>query len=206
MSYGFFLDESPIAARKRELRKKLREVQAEVEPGWISQASEKILQAIREHATYRAARCIMCYVSTAREVATHRLLSAMLSEGKRVAIPWCEGDALRLFRFTGFEELEPGTLGILEPLAELRADPARQIRPDELDLILVPGLAFDLCGGRLGRGKGYYDRFLKTIPRSAVRIGLAFEYQILDEVPTTPSDEKMDWIITEKGVYRLASQ
>lgn len=199
-------DKESVTLAKQHLRRRLKDIQSSLDLDWIAQASQAIHQRIRQLPEYQSAYAIMTYVSMGKEVETHRLLSLMQEDGKAVVIPWCEGDDLRLFRFTSFEELRRGTLGILEPQVELRSWRDRLFHPHNLDLILVPGLGFDRSGNRLGRGRGYYDRFLKTVPPNAVRVGLCFECQFVEAVPVSSDDEPMDLIVTECRIYRPMRQ
>ena len=116
---------------------------------------------------------------------------------KRIALPRAVGDGLVFHWVTDRAELLPGKFGILEPCAE--PSPAG----NEFDLILVPGLAFDLRGGRLGRGKGYYDRFLAGV--RGLRAGVCFDDQIVGDVPLEPHDLRMDFVITPSSIYRCGS-
>lgn len=118
-------------------------------------------------------------------------------QDKRVALPRVAGDELVFHWITGREELLLGSFGILEPPAD--ASPAG----NEFDLILVPGLAFDLRGGRLGRGRGYYDRFLAGA--TGLRVGVCFEDQIVADVPLEPHDLRMDFVVTPSSICRCGS-
>src|SRR4029079_2006264 len=108
---------------------------------------------------YAAAKTVMWYVDAGSEVRTRHSLPAALGHGKRVVVPWCvvETNTLELFLLDDMSELVEGAYKILEPKTELRQLPNKLIRPDELDLVMVPGTAFDLRGARMGQGKGYYD-------------------------------------------------
>jgi 5-formyltetrahydrofolate cyclo-ligase len=99
------------------------------------------------------------------------------------------------------KELAVGGFGILEPRPELRGDLAKQVKPVELDLVMVPGLAFDHRGGRLGHGKGYYDRLLDRVRRDAAVVAVAFECQVFPEIPMLEFDVFMDKVITERAIY-----
>jgi 5-formyltetrahydrofolate cyclo-ligase len=112
-------------------------------------------------------------------------------------VPWCHGDHLRLFLLRDLAELDVGRFGILEPRAVLRERPDRNIDPCELDLLVIPGVAFDRRGGRIGHGRGYFDRLLIEVRESATLIGLAFDCQVFDHVPTEPHDVPMDLVVTE---------
>ena len=92
-------------------------------------------------------------------------------------------------------------MGVLEPKQELRGRADRRIDPTELDLIVAPGLAFDRRGGRLGYGKGYYDRFLHQIRGDATKLAVCFECQLFPEIPVLPHDVRMDLVVTENAIY-----
>jgi len=113
-------------------------------------------------------------------------------EGKRLALPHVEGDELSVHWVACREELVPGKFGILEP----RADAPSAGR--SFDLILVPGMAFDRAGGRLGRGRGYYDRFLASA--SGLVAGVCFDDQLVSEVPREPHDARMDAVVTRSEI------
>ena len=149
---------------------------------------------------FGSARIVAVFVGVRSEVATLDLIAHALREGKRVAVPVVGGADLRLVAIEGAGELGPAPFGLLEPVAGVRSDPARQVRPDEVDLFLVPGLAFDRRGGRLGHGKGYYDRLLRGARPASRRVALAFECQVVDAVPMTARDVPMHMLVTEARV------
>lgn len=150
---------------------------------------------------YRLARTVMCYVHVRDEVRTREFLPAVLLQGKTLVVPYCDGDELGLFRLESLDELRPGTLGIPEPPEELRRRPDKMIDAAQLDLIMVPGAAFDRQGGRVGHGKGYYDRLLGRTRPDASKVGVAFGCQILPSVPMLAYDRFMDKVITEDALY-----
>jgi 5-formyltetrahydrofolate cyclo-ligase len=141
----------------------------------------------------------MWYVDAGSEVRTRHILPAALTHGKRVVVPWCvvATNTLELFLLEDMSELVEGAYKILEPKEELRALPAKVVKPEELDLVMVPGTAFDPRGGRMGQGKGYYDRLLATARRAAPLVGMAFDCQIFDEIPVAEHDVLMDMVLTE---------
>ena len=166
------------------------------------QKSRLIIDRLTALPEYAAAGNVLCYVSFRTEVATHDLLPQLLAAGKRVVVPYCEADRLELFRFNDFSDLSPRTLGILEPKAELRARDDRRVVVEEIDLFVIPGLAFDRAGGRLGYGKGYFDGLLKHARPDALLAAVAFECQLFDAVPMLPRDIRVDAIVTESNLYR----
>ncbi|MGA2034719.1 MAG: 5-formyltetrahydrofolate cyclo-ligase [Thermoguttaceae bacterium] len=168
--------------------------------------SAEICARLSELPEYAAARTILSYVAFRSEVRTHGLISATWQNGKRVVVPYCLGDNLELFRLESFEELAPGTLGILEPKSDLRARIERRVDLAALDLIVVPGLAFDPQCGRLGYGKGYYDRLLRRAAAETTLVALAFACQIFPAVPVLPWDVRVDKVITPATIYQRSKE
>lgn len=148
---------------------------------------------------YHAAKTVMWYVDAGSEVRTRHSLPEALTHGKRVVVPWCvvETNELELFLLEDMSELVEGAYKILEPKEELRQLPAKKVQPEELDLVMVPGTAFDPRGGRMGQGKGYYDRLLSRARHDSPLVALAFDCQIFDEIPVAPHDVFMDLVLTE---------
>jgi 5-formyltetrahydrofolate cyclo-ligase len=164
--------------------------------------SAKIFERLVHLRQYAAARTVLCYVSFRSEVSTHAFIARLWADRKRVVVPYCAGQRLGLFSMTSFDDLAPGTLGILEPKAELREQEQRRVNVEELDLLVLPGLAFDRQGGRLGHGKGCFDRLLPGARPDALLAAVAFECQLFDAVPMQPYDVRVDAVITEADVYR----
>src|SRR4051812_2636204 len=151
---------------------------------------------------YAAARTVLFYVDVRSEVRTRHYLPTALTHGKKVVVPWCNDQGeLELFHLESMDELAVGMYRILEPKPELRRLPAKQVEPRALDLVMVPGVAFDRTGARMGHGKGYYDKLLQHARPDAPLVALAFECQLFPEIPTAPHDVFMDKVITEKAVY-----
>jgi len=150
---------------------------------------------------YAAAGTVMYYVDVRSEVRTRNYLATALTHGKRIVVPYCVEGELELFLLESMEELEIGAYKILEPRADLRGRADKKIRPDELDLIMVPGVAFDRRGARMGHGFGYYDKLLEHARPDCPLVALAFECQFFDEIPTQSHDVFMDKIISEATVY-----
>lgn len=150
---------------------------------------------------YQRARTVMYYVDVRSEVRTRHYLPTALGQDKRIVVPYCVNGELELFILTDMDELATGMYRILEPRTELRAVPEHRIDVKDLDLIIVPGVAFDRNGGRTGHGKGYYDKLLQHASPSTPLIALAFECQLFDEIPMAEHDIFMDRIVTEKAVY-----
>ncbi len=135
---------------------------------------------------------------------------------RTVAIPFCEGNTLSFYRLHPpllsdeqhgcFPDLAPGKYGILEPLKELRNNPRNIVASDSIEIMLTPGLAFDAQGRRLGRGAGYYDRCLATASPAMLIVALAFDCQIVDEVPAEQFDVSVDAIITPTQILSISKK
>lgn len=153
----------------------------------LLEMSSGVREGIEGNVHYRAAERVMLYYPLWDEVDCRPLFESALAAGKRVILPTVVGDDIVPVEITAETEWRVGEFGIKEPVAG-RYD-------GEIDLIVIPGMAFDGEGNRLGRGKGYYDRFLELHP-GAYRLGLCFDFQMIESVPTEPFDRKMDEVIT----------
>ncbi len=163
--------------------------------------SRQICDAFMALPAYAAARTVMFYVDVRSEVRTRHSLPLALTHGKRLVVPYCVGKELELFVLENMDELSVGAFKILEPRPELRDLPGKRVQPPDLDLVMVPGVAFDARGGRMGHGFGFYDRLLENARPDAPLVALAFECQMFPEIPMAGHDVFMDAIVTEKAVY-----
>lgn len=165
--------------------------------------SRRIVGAFMSLPEYAEADTVMFYIDVRSEVRTRNDLELALQSGKTIVVPWCnEAGELELFRLASMDELELGMYRILEPKIELRGLPEKQVDVQELDLIMVPGVAFDRRGARMGHGKGYYDKLLQHARLNTPLVALAFECQLFEEIPVADHDIFMDRLITEDHVYQ----
>ena len=165
--------------------------------------SRRIVGAFMSLPEYAEAETVMFYIDVRSEVRTRHDLELALQSGKTIVIPWCNAEGeLELFRLDSMDELEVGMYKILEPRTELRSLPEKQVNVESLDLIMVPGVGFDRRGGRMGHGKGYYDKLLQHARKNTPLVALAFECQVFDEIPVADHDIYMDKLITEDHVYK----
>lgn len=162
--------------------------------------SSRIHARVLARPEWAEAGSICTFVGVKSEVSTLPLIEAALQAGKRVAVPVVEGDSLTIVRLDAVDELVPAPFGLLEPKRELRRK-GRRLVATTIRLFLVPGLAFDRSGGRLGHGKGYYDRLLMRVKPTVPTIALAFDTQVVPEVPMGPDDRRVSMIITEADDY-----
>jgi 5-formyltetrahydrofolate cyclo-ligase len=139
------------------------------------------------------ARSILFYASMLGEVDTLTMIEKAIFSGKRVALPIVEQNQRKLIPtlISSMEDVHKCTFGIAEP----HFDPDKVLPLKDLDAVIVPGLAFDKHHNRLGRGAGYYDRFLSTLPETATTVGLAFDFQLTDCLPTEAHDVRLQQII-----------
>ena len=171
---------------KEDMRKMLRQRGT---TGTSAEASSIIDQLIR-HPRVMLSHTLLIYYSMSDEVPTQGLLDELVNKGKTVLLPRVISDTeMEVHRYTGKEDLRKGAFGIMEPTGTLFTDYER------IDVAIVPGVAFDRDGHRLGRGKGYYDRFLSKVPL-VYKIGVCFPSRLMDEVPADEYDILMDEIIT----------
>lgn len=179
---------------KEKLRKQMLEKRNGISEIERKKKSGDILQRFAESAIYKNAQCIDCYVSVGSEVETWSMLHQAWKDGKKVAVPVTEKNGMMYFmEIECIEQLSLTRLGLWEPKGRKEWEHI----PCEKDVFLIPGLAFDCRGKRLGYGGGFYDRYLEKY-RGFPTIGLGFEVQILENVPWEAYDMDLQYILTEK--------
>jgi 5-formyltetrahydrofolate cyclo-ligase len=156
---------------------------------------------------YQAAQTAMWYIDCRSELRTRHDLPLALDSGKRIVVPYCTVDGhgenkLGLWLLESFDELVVGKWKILEPPRERWDDAAKTVQPEELDIVMVPGVGFDRQGARMGNGQGYYDRLLQQVRSDCSLIGVCYESQLFDELVMGPHDVAMHKIVTEAAVYQ----
>jgi 5-formyltetrahydrofolate cyclo-ligase len=203
MSRSYRTMNDPISAstasRKKQVRQQARAARAAVaDKDGLSRRIMANALALPEYDTSQTA---MLYVDVRHEVRTRFDLPGLLQTERRIVVPYCDGKRLGLFHLHQMSELAPGRFGVLEPGSELRSDAGHAVAIDDIDLVFTPGVAFDRHGGRMGHGRGYYDRLLSAMPARTVLVGLAFECQVFPDIPTELHDISMDRVVTESTVY-----
>lgn len=187
---------------KVELRKDVLKARSSLTSVQVADKSSRIIKRLLETEEYRRASTIMAYLDFRNEAQTGELVRAATAAGKRVAVPVTDIAGKRLtpsllLDYPG--DLHPGAWGIPEP----RPECLRPLEPEALDLVIVPGVAFDEKGNRLGYGGGFYDRFLPRTRPDTLFIALAFELQVRPEVYPGPHDVPMHLLITEDRLIRV---
>ena len=176
------------------------EVRKEISNKLISQTKEEklkkdevIKKKILSLSEFKEAKVVAFYMSIGSEVDTGALIDGALAEGKRVVVPAIVGDDLKFYEIKNRKAgLAEGPYGILQPDTNC----LEPFPNEEIGLIIVPGAAFTRDGARLGRGRGFYDRFLKGLPSRVKKIGLAYDLQIIEDLPVTPHDIPVDIVVT----------
>ena len=162
--------------------------------------SKKIAELVRSMPEVKRAKCVSTYIGVNSEVKTLGLLAQLLASDKRVAVPRITGSgSMEMYAIESLDELEKKG-SFIEPRNEFK----RFCEPKKIEAIIVPGLAFDDTGHRVGYGKGYYDTFLKRLSPSTPVIGLAFECQLFEEIPVEEHDVRLGWIVTEKRIINCS--
>lgn len=174
---------------KALLRKEIRALKRAMTRQQIAEKSEALARQLYAHPLYQNARCIYGYLPYNQEVRTTAMLEKALLDGKRVAVPKVYGDTMRFVYITDLSKVEKGYCGIPEPVED---GPVAQ---EEDALVLMPGLAFDHEGGRMGYGGGFYDRLLEKEPKHPT-LALCYDFQMVERVPMEEHDHRVDAVIT----------
>lgn len=184
---------------KRTIRKEIKERRASMPFNEVLESSSRIFEAIRNMPEIKSSQKIFCYVSFENEVYTHSFINELLSLKKEVYVP-CVDTAckctMNAVLIESLEELIPGCYGILEPTCTQ----GKIICPHEIDTIIVPAVAFDKNRYRLGYGGGYYDTYLAQTSDSCYKIGVCFDFQLLDKLPFESHDKQVDIVVTDKTI------
>ncbi len=179
--------------RKTELRAVLQASREKLVQDERRQKNQSIQQNLTELAPIQDCQSVFCFISSTNEVDTHGIINHLLNSKKQVAVPRISSEKhMQAIVFPGWDELEKGPLGILSP-----KHPAPVA--SKINITLTPGLAFSIAGARLGYGRGYYDKWFAE-NGGGLKIALAYEMQILDEIPTDEHDINVDVIVTEDRV------
>lgn len=155
-------------------------------------ADKKIIQNILSHPKIITAKTVFCFLSASGEPDTITLMGELIKKGKKVGVPKCVGDVMKVIEVDENCDFKVGVFGIVEPVSDKELD--------SIEVVLAPLLAFDKNLCRLGRGKGYYDRYFAG--SKAFKVGIAYSCQEVEKVICDERDEKLDLVITEKGIIK----
>lgn len=173
---------------KKALRRAIGEKKRSLTVEQIAAASAQLTEKFLAHPAYRAARSLYCYLSYNQEVRTETILTQALRDGKRVAVPKVYGDEMKFLWLDNLSAVAPGAYGIPEPVAD------EPVADDPTALVLMPGLAFDREGHRMGYGGGFYDKYLSAHPGHPT-LALCYAFQLLPHVDTEAHDIPVDDVI-----------
>ncbi len=185
-----------IQETKHKLRKSIKEKLKALDQGQKSRESRQVLYRLSQLEQWKRAEVVLAFLSMRDELDNAGILRQVLEAGKKLAVPKVVGDDLVFYQVTDLEkDLSTGAFGIMEPVSGLLELDMKSLS-DGYSVILVPGLAFDRENYRLGRGKGFYDRFFASAGDSLYKIGIGYSFQLVDRVPREPHDHKLDAVIT----------
>lgn len=195
---------------KNTLRKQIINCRESLSREQVDEKSRAVMSHLVRLPEFIKASTVMAYMDFRNEVRTRDIIALCLSTGKKVAAPRVDKSGgigsrqLVVYEIRDMgKDFEPGTFGVMEP----RTNKSRIIAPEDIDLVLVPGVVFDRKGNRIGFGAGYYDQFLARTRDDCIKAAVAFDFQVLTEIPAEEHDIPMDIIITESGViYNLKSE
>lgn len=189
-------------SRKRDIRAEIRRKRSALNPAWVADASSVIARYVKDLPEFAGARTVLCYLALPEEVQTNSMIDFAWRDGKRVAVPAFDAGAKEYGAawLAAGQRVIPGHWNVPEP-----AEP-EWVAGVSFDVALIPGVAFDAAGTRLGHGMGWYDRLLARLGAGIeVRIGIGFDFQIVRDLPQEPHDVAMDAVVTERSIYRAGT-
>lgn len=185
-----------LSLDKSSIRKNLIQKRALLCRSEIEAKSEAALAHLTGLPAFRSAKTIGLYSPIRNEVETGPVFVTALSMGIQICYPSVLDDELHYFKVKSLEDLTPGCFGVSEPDRK-----SFEIYPDQIDLLVVPGVVFDHYGHRLGYGRGYFDRFLSACAYDGLSVGLCFDFQIIDRLPVENHDQQLMLLVSDKKVY-----
>ncbi len=192
---------------KQELRTRFRKYRKALSETQRFSASVEICERLKPFIHQMHAETLLGYLATSAEVNVDSIVLYAQNNNISTFLPKVEGNQLVFSEFEGFEEVSIGSFGIREPQNNSKLWNLIDGSAETAGIVLIPGVAFDLHGNRLGQGGGYYDRFLKTLPHTLIKVGVCFECQLSEKkLPTSSHDVQMDCVVFEGGFYQLPAE
>jgi 5-formyltetrahydrofolate cyclo-ligase len=183
-----------VAEEKAALRARLRAARAEIPSSERADAAGRVAERLLSLDAVRGARTLLVFYAFGSEVGTRDLMARLLEEGRRVLLPYMDAEGIAAAEVRSGDALVETTYGPKEPSRRVAVDPT------EIDVVVVPGLAFDREGYRVGYGGGAYDRYLTRLRSNATKVGIVFHVQVVERVPRGPGDQPVDLVVTEREV------
>lgn len=162
--------------------------------------SNEVQQQFLRSGCLQHADCVALYSAIHNEVGTELVARQVLAARKRLVYPRVSGEALEFVEVADLAELTTGAFGVLEP------PPGRPVSSTELDLVVVPGVVFDRKGHRLGYGRGYYDRCLDLCREDSVKVGFAYDFQVVETLPAAEHDRALSMLMTDKRIFNFRTR
>lgn len=196
------LDE--IIERKQAMRREAYDARKAQENK--DEVSKLAIARLLEMEQYKQAQTVMWYIDCRSELRTQWALADAIASGKRIVVPYCTEDEkgdnkLGLWWLESMDEMVVGKWKILEPPRDQWGDPAKELKPEDLDFVMVPGVGFSRNGARMGNGQGYYDRLLEKVRPDCPLVAPCYEAQLFEEIIVGPYDVYMDFVVTEFDLY-----
>ena len=189
---------------KEAIRKRIGVLKKELSTLQYRKKSLIIKEKLFALSQFQKAKIVLFYISFNKEVDTHDAIGQLLMvKNKKILVPLVDKDnpLLQVSILDNFNDLKKGSFSILEP----KKSKMKKFDTKKIDMVIVPGIAFDKKGHRVGYGHGYYDRFLKTLPKNTIKVGLAFDFQIVEKIPHEKHDVSMDLIVTDSGIIDVSA-
>jgi 5-formyltetrahydrofolate cyclo-ligase len=183
-----------LKRRKRVLRREVRARRDAMPPEERERLGQAVARNLLALPEVRQASTVMAFSSFGSEVDSGPIIEQLARDGRRVVLPRVEGRTIVPVGYRSGDPVKPSSFGALEPAA------GEPVGPEEIDVVVVPGLAFDRRGHRVGYGGGFYDRFLGRLRPDALTVGICFSVQVVDEVPHGRGDRPVDLVVTEQGL------
>ncbi|MEQ8153593.1 MAG: 5-formyltetrahydrofolate cyclo-ligase [Clostridiaceae bacterium] len=186
---------------KKQIRENVMKTRDNLESGVKMKYEKRITEVLTNSPLYNSAEKIFIFVAFGSEVSTMEIIEDAFNKGKKVYVPkvYSRERIMKAIQINSVRDLKPGVFGILEP-------ESGEELIGELDLIIMPGVAFSKSGDRIGYGGGFYDKFLESIGEGVKKVAIAFSLQVLEKLPQEPFDQKVDYIITEEEVIKCNSE
>ena len=191
------MSDRKLTRAKRELRERMRAARDAVDPRRREEWSTAIVGTVQELPELVAARTVTAYLSFGSEIPTSELIASLDTEGKRIGVPVVRDAEIVMVRYRPGDPTEGSDYGMEEPLS------VEEIPPAEVDALVIPGLAFDRNGFRLGYGGGFYDRYLRRTRPETLRVGVCLSEQVVEKVPHGDADEAVDRVVTQDGTISV---
>lgn len=185
---------------KDDIRRFINEERAKLKKEWVKENSWQVQEKLVALPEFRKAKSVCCYCALPGEVETDLVIEMCWTDGKRMCVPAFR----REMNQYGLAELRRDSKMVERHFGVSEPENLEWIDAESVKFFVVPGLAFDSFGGRVGHGGGYYDRILQGVAKEVFKAGLAFDFQIFERIPVSAGDVGMDVVITEKWVFRSA--